>query len=126
MKKNDAASASTAPHSLPLRPLGHVKSLIETIGLEVSYVYDDLVFVEHNAFLLQFSATRGEELALWFNSDCLPQERPKIFNRLSATAADMGLRIIDHGSFTLSAAEADQSLQLSFRPLVPNALQQKS
>lgn len=123
MATHEAANTTVRPAAIPLRPLGYIKSLIETIGLEVSYVYDDLVFIEHNAFLLQFSATRGEEVAIWFNSDCPPQERLQILDRLSSAAAAMGLQIIDHGTFSLSAADADQSLQLSFRPLTPKTFQ---
>ena len=32
------------------RPLGTVMQLLEELGHEVSYAYDDLVFVNHNGF----------------------------------------------------------------------------
>ena len=31
--------------------------LLEELGHEVTYAYDDLVFVNHNGFLLQFDNT---------------------------------------------------------------------
>ena len=40
--------------ALPYRPLGLVKQLLEEIGIEVTYAYEDLVFVQHNPILLQF------------------------------------------------------------------------
>lgn len=35
-------------------PLGLVKNVLESVGLEISFVYEDLIFLEHNGFLLQF------------------------------------------------------------------------
>lgn len=42
---------------VPYRPLGLVKEALEQIGIEVSYAYEDLVFIQHNHFLLQFGKT---------------------------------------------------------------------
>ncbi|MEW6595746.1 MAG: hypothetical protein AB1413_12860 [Thermodesulfobacteriota bacterium] len=38
-----------------LKPLGLVKTIVEEAGMGISYAYDDLVFLEHNSFLLQFT-----------------------------------------------------------------------
>ena len=40
--------------TLPYRPLGVVKQLLEEIGMEITYAYDDLIFIQHNPVLLQF------------------------------------------------------------------------
>lgn len=38
---------------LPYRPLGYIREVVNQLGLEVTYIYEDLVYIEHNAFLLQ-------------------------------------------------------------------------
>lgn len=35
-------------------PLGLVKNILESVGMDISFVYEDLIFLEHNGFLLQF------------------------------------------------------------------------
>lgn len=42
-----------------LKPLGRVKDIVEAAGMTISYVYEDLVFIDHNAFLLQFTERIG-------------------------------------------------------------------
>ncbi len=37
------------------RPLGTVMQMVEEMGSEVTYAYDDLVFINHNAFIVQFT-----------------------------------------------------------------------
>ncbi len=39
------------------RPLGVVKNILESVGMEIAFAYEDLVFLEHNGFLLQFTDT---------------------------------------------------------------------
>ena len=51
-----------------LRPLGTVKTIVEAAGMGISYAYDDLVFLEHNSFLLQFTAN-DHEITVHVNSE---------------------------------------------------------
>lgn len=99
---------------IPLRPLGLIKTMLETIGLDVSYVYDDLVFIEKNAFLLQMSEERGEELMVWFNTDSTPAERPGIFSRLQAEGRKLSLQLQEQGTFTMTGCDGEESFQLQF------------
>ena len=39
---------------MSFRPLGIAKEIIEATGLNVTYTYDDLVFIEHNPIIIQF------------------------------------------------------------------------
>jgi hypothetical protein len=38
-----------------MNPLGLLKNSVESIGMEISFVYEDLIFLEQNGFLLQFT-----------------------------------------------------------------------
>ncbi len=38
---------------IPLMKLGVIKEIVEATGMSLSYAYEDLVFLDHNALLLQ-------------------------------------------------------------------------
>ncbi|MCI5162927.1 MAG: hypothetical protein D3917_13105 [Candidatus Electrothrix sp. AX5] len=40
---------------IPIMKLGIVKEIVEATGMGISYAYEDLVFLDHNALLLQFT-----------------------------------------------------------------------
>jgi len=52
------------------RDLGKVQGALTEIGIEVAYAYDDLIFTEHNTFLLRFDDECDNNLFLHFNKDC--------------------------------------------------------
>lgn len=110
--------AAVDPKEKPvaLRPLGIVKNLVEAMHLDISYVYEDLVFVEHNAFLLQMSSEKGEDIVVWFNEESTPEDRPQIFSRLQQTGHALGLLLQDKGTYSIDADDGGDSLKLRFMP----------
>jgi hypothetical protein len=96
----------------PLRPLGTVMELIESIGHEVTYAYEDLVFVDHNHFLLQFGK-EARSLDLFINTECSADEAKSISAKMISSAPPMGLVINPKGTYTMNEAD-DNSLQITF------------
>ena len=97
--------------TIPVKPLGLIKNLIESVGLDVTYVYDDLIFIEHNAFMLQMGE-QGENIGLWFNIDCDIKERPKILHSLHGAAAGLSLSVELQGTYSMSSGTENESFQL--------------
>ncbi len=95
-----------------LRPLGIVKEVVEEIGCEITYAYDDLVFIEHNDFLLQF-ASDPNQLQLYFNTECPGDEAQAITAKLLPAGASKGLSIERKGTYTMHPDEND-NLTISF------------
>jgi hypothetical protein len=95
-----------------LRPLGTVVQLLEELGHEVTYAYDDLVFVNDNDFLLQFENT-GPALNLFFNQSCLKKNADNVEQSLIPAADKKGLSIIKKGYYSVSE-EADENLRIEF------------
>lgn len=56
------------------RDLGKVQGALSELGIEVAYAYDDLVFTEHNTFMLRFDDECENNLFLHFNKDCTEKE----------------------------------------------------
>jgi alpha-D-ribose 1-methylphosphonate 5-triphosphate synthase subunit PhnH len=98
--------------ALPYRPLGAVKQLLEQIGLEVTYAYDDLVFLMHNPVLLQFGEV-GEMLFFHVNVETSDDEAQHLFAAIQAAAAGQGITLLQRGKYRLSAGE-DENLSLEF------------
>jgi hypothetical protein len=93
---------------VPYRPLGLIKEMIDTIGLEVTYVYEDLVFIQHNAFLVQMGE-KGEDIGVRFNTESNPQARSELINRLSRAASPLNLIVTEQGLFQLSHEEGEEN-----------------
>ncbi len=98
--------------SIPYRPFGLIKQLLEEIGFEVTHCYEDLIFIEHNPFLVQMGE-KGEEVNIWFNADCEMDARSDIMQSLQGNAGSF--LIAENGTYTMEPNEEDQTFQLKFR-----------
>ena len=97
-----------------LKPIGRVKNIVEEIGLDISYAYDDLVFVEHNPFLLRFDLKKASKVYLHFNVDCETDKAKKIESTLNAAAKKEGLLLINDSKFSLSSKEETEEIEIKF------------
>lgn len=76
--------------NIPSRPLGLVTEMVEEAGLRVTYAYDDLVFVEHNPFLIRFTDS-GNVIQLYFNKNCDPDQAVILEGKLKYSANARGV-----------------------------------
>jgi len=95
------------------RPLGLIKNMLDQLGLELTHCYEDLVFVQHSAFLLRME-TRGQDVSLFFNTEADPAQQEEIRQTLISAGKTQNLIISERGTFSLTANEDDQSLDLTF------------
>lgn len=95
------------------RPLGLVKEMVNSMGLEVTYAYEDLVFVEHNAFLLQFDDEK-QLVALHINSECPAGEEEGVKATAVSAAAGVELPLEIRGRYTIETDEANESFSVHF------------
>lgn len=97
--------------SLPFRPLGMIKNLIDNTTFEITYVYEDLIFIEHNDFLLQMGE-EGEQLYIRFNVDTSAEEYPAILEELQSKGEAMGFSVQEYGGYRMSQEEGEENFQL--------------
>jgi hypothetical protein len=100
--------------SIPFRPLGILKTALESLGYQVTHCYEDLVFIEHNAFLFRMEE-KGEEVSLFFNTASEPDKRAGITEALKSAGNQHRLTITRLGTYRLIPNEGDNSLSLEFR-----------
>lgn len=93
-------------------PLGLVMNVVEEMGLEVTYAYDDLVFVAHNAFLIQMDQTPNQ-INLYFNEQSDQSTHDGIRAKLAQCAANNDLVLADKGFFRMAPGE-DEQIELTF------------
>lgn len=98
--------------ALPYRPLGLVKQLLQEIGIELTYAYEDLVFIQHNPALLQFGKV-GEILFFHTNVETGEEEAAQLFAAIQAKAGSQGITLVQLGRYRLSET-AGENLSLEF------------
>ncbi|GAB6905018.1 hypothetical protein JCM12296A_08520 [Desulfosarcina cetonica] len=98
---------------IPYRPLAIVREIVNAIGLEVTYAYEDLVYVEHNAFLLQMGAS-GEIVDLYFNTESIVEERDKIAAQLGQEGQARQLKITRKGLFSMRQKSDGENIEIKF------------
>ncbi|MDC7220268.1 MAG: hypothetical protein PQJ59_10025 [Spirochaetales bacterium] len=96
------------------RPLGYVKQGLAELGQEVSYTYDDLVFPEHTAYIIQFGK-ENYELNIFFNTECPEDEVKSLTEELTnVMAGSIGFSLSFPGKFTLTPKEETEEMELVF------------
>jgi hypothetical protein len=95
------------------RPLGKITALLADLGLEVTYAYDDLVFVQHSTFILQFTDTPGQ-LKLFINTECSPAEAGQVASDITQALLNAGFEVQLVGRFFLTPND-NETLNIEFR-----------
>lgn len=95
------------------RPLGLVKDMLAGMGLGLTYAFEDLVFVEHNAFLLQFSDT-DETVGLHVNADCPDDQLEGLLDEAVRAGAAVGLAVVMRGRYEMKPNDQDETFSVHF------------
>jgi hypothetical protein len=111
-KGEDMQNEENQVDSVPYRPLGIVKGTLEPLGVEITYVYEDLIFIKHNHFLLQFGEV-GEKIFFFRNCEIEIDKARGQFTILSTSLSGEGLELIYQGSYRLEEKD-DGTMSLEF------------
>lgn len=98
--------------TLPYRPLGELKTILEDLGEEITYAYEDLVFIHHNQYLLQFGVT-GDQLIYCTNIDTPKTEAARHFRTIQEAVGAKGIFLRDGGRYRITST-ANQTLSIEF------------
>ncbi|WP_372847381.1 hypothetical protein [Pontiella sp.] len=94
------------------KPLGKITALLADLGLEVTYAYDDLVFVQNSAFLLQFT-NRPMALKMFTHTDCEPAVAEEVEKQIIEAHAKAGFSIVPSGPYSITEND-DETINLEF------------
>jgi hypothetical protein len=95
------------------RNLEKVRVMVkEATGLDISYAYDDLVFPENTAFIIQYDDRDDNNFLCYFHQDCDPVEKTRIFRELRNTCTKAKSSIVNKGAFDLK--QKGQEVEFTF------------
>lgn len=94
------------------RDLGQVREIVEAVGMAVSYAYEDLVFLEHNAFLLQFTDKQQKILA-HTNAEAKSDELEIPIAILQKKAGEFGMEFQKGSQYRLSQTD-EENINIEF------------
>ena len=83
------------------RKLGVVREIVESVGMEISHVYEDLVFLNHNGFLLRF-ADKENSVTIHRNCEAEDKALEDALTILIDAAARQDMRFAEGGVCNLS------------------------
>lgn len=98
------------------RPLGVLREIMEAIGFEATYAYDDLVFASHNVFMVQFPEHAGEPLRLFFNKDCEEDAAYAVENAFVQEAEKRNLGAVRAGRYDIVDNEDEEEIEVTLMP----------
>jgi len=98
---------------MKFRDLETVRYIIkEATGLDLTFAYDDLVFPEHMAFMIQFDDSNTNRLFCHFHQDCTPTDKQRIFEELTKVATKEKVSLKQKGAFDLK--QKDDEVEIEF------------
>lgn len=92
---------------LPQKALGHVMEALESMGLSVTYAYDDLVFASHSAILFQFTDDNNI-LNYYLEKDFTEEEKKNLEIQLAQAFKKQGFQLEYKGRFLVSQNEGEE------------------
>lgn len=95
-----------------LKPLGVVKEIVEAAGMSISYVYEDLVFIDHNGFLLQFT-DKDNTLLIHINQGAQEAEIDDAVTRVKKEASTRDI-VVHDGDYYAVSQQGDENIRLEF------------
>lgn len=105
------------------RPLGHVMTVLETIGHPMTHAYDDLIFIEHSPFLLQFDQGQTQRLYFYGHVEWDQAKSRELWETVSAALQKEGYDVKNQGQFSLDQHPDDaERVNVSFYKFSENSL----
>jgi hypothetical protein len=101
---------------MKFRPLGIAKDIIQASGMQVTYTYDDLVFIEHSPIIVQFDDENKKNLKVYFNVDCEAAAAEKIEKKLNDAATEREFTITNSGEFEMAQKKGVEEIEIRLLP----------
>ena len=97
----------------PEKPLGYVREALNRMNHDISHIYDDLIFPDHSAYLIEFGK-ETHELNLYFNAECSADDSEILKEQLiSELAGNTGFSLNFNGRFAMEQS-AEEQIKLTF------------
>ncbi len=96
------------------RELGLVREALSVAGMDLAYAYEDLVFLQHNGFLLQFTDWH-RQLLIHINVEAKEAAMAGAISLLQNSGTELGLVFSMGQKYRLRVSDnEDENIQLEF------------
>lgn len=96
------------------RALTPVKEFIEEMGFAISYAYEDLVFIDNNAFMVRFNDLKASSLFIHFCNDYSAEVKSNLKIRLLNISKRKGLFLEFKQDFEIAESSVEGEVELRF------------
>lgn len=94
------------------RPLGTILEILQLLDLDVTYEYEDLIFVSHNLFILKFTDDAAC-IDLYFNEEIEEEKAQQLMVQLEGAGDLHGMTISYKGAYSIQEDE-NETLSVEF------------
>lgn len=94
------------------RDLGTIQGALKNIGIEISYAYEDLVFVDNNTFIIRFDDKDDMHLFIHFNKEC--KAKSSIGELLSETFTANNYKLTIDKTYCIKEKKHEEAFDLVF------------
>ncbi len=98
---------------LPDKPLGIIANVLESTGFEAGYVFEDLIFSNHNFFLLRMEP-QPNRVSIFFNEESDVLLRQETTEKLKESGKSYQLDLHYGGTYRLNPDEENETLDIEF------------
>jgi len=95
------------------RELGLVREALTAAEMEISYAYEDLIFLEHNGFLLRFN-DNPQEISIHVNIEADEKKLAGAMALLQLKATEVGLTLTTGEKYRIRPMDGEENIQLEF------------
>ena len=97
---------------IPIKKLGVVKEVLEAVGMEIAYAYEDLVFPNHNALLLQFTDD-SDKVLVHINQEAEKKPVQATIAALQQAATEREMTFLEGCEYAVTQGE-DKQINIEF------------
>lgn len=97
-----------------MRNLDKIKELTDSLGHNISYVYDDLIFLGYSEILLTFIKNDASEMKIHLLKDLSAADEKKILDSFMTKGKSMGINFMFSGKYELIENPESQEVTIQF------------
>ena len=96
------------------RPIGVAREIVNESGLEITYAYDDLLFIENSILIIKFNDENSSIMGIYFSTECDKDTGKDLFYKLKDAATQREMNLESLGRFSLREDAENENVKIEF------------
>src|SRR5512138_1076908 len=99
---------------IKIRPIGIVREIINESGLEITYAYDDLLFIENSILIIKFDDDDPSKIGIYFSVDCDEMTGKDLFAKIKKSSLLRKMTAESLGKFRMEEDAGNEIINIEF------------